>query len=47
MIDGFLCYAPEMARECVDYPDEGFDVTAAHSEIIDPYRAGLVGPAEC
>lgn len=25
----------------------GFDVVAAHSEIIDPYRAGLPGPAEC
>ena len=25
----------------------GFDVVAAHSEIIDPYRAGLAGTAEC
>ena len=28
-IDGFLCYAPERARECTDYPVDGFDVTAA------------------
>ena len=27
-IDGFRCYAPAMARECTDYPSEGFDVTA-------------------
>jgi SAM-dependent methyltransferase len=27
-IDGFRCYAPAMARECADYPSEGFDVTA-------------------
>ncbi len=25
----------------------GFDVVATHSEIIDPYRAGLPGLAEC
>jgi hypothetical protein len=24
-----------------------FDVTARHSELIDPYRAGLPGPARC
>jgi hypothetical protein len=24
-----------------------FDVVASHSEIIDPYRAGLPGPAAC
>jgi hypothetical protein len=28
-IDGFRCYAPELARECADYPSEAFDVTAA------------------
>jgi SAM-dependent methyltransferase len=28
-IDGFRCYAPERARESADYPDEGFEVTAA------------------
>jgi SAM-dependent methyltransferase len=28
-IDGFRCYAPERARECVDYPREGFELTAA------------------
>jgi SAM-dependent methyltransferase len=27
-IDGFRCYAPELALECADYPSEGFDVTA-------------------
>jgi SAM-dependent methyltransferase len=29
VIDGFRCYAPDRARECMDYPDEGFEVTAA------------------
>lgn len=28
-IDGFRCYAPELARSYTDYPSEGFDVTAA------------------
>ena len=28
-IDGFRCYAPEVARDFADYPAEGFDVTAA------------------
>jgi SAM-dependent methyltransferase len=28
-IDGFRCYAPELARDFTDYPGEGFDVTAA------------------
>jgi SAM-dependent methyltransferase len=28
-IDGFRCYAPDVARECVDYPEEGFELTAA------------------
>jgi len=27
-IDGFRCYAPELARSHADYPAEGFDVTA-------------------
>jgi SAM-dependent methyltransferase len=27
-IDGFRCYAPELARSHADYPSEGFDVTA-------------------
>ena len=27
-IDGFRCYAPALALECIDYPSEGFDVTA-------------------
>jgi len=27
-IDGFRCYAPEVARSYADYPSEGFDVTA-------------------
>ena len=27
-IDGFRCYAPELALGCADYPGEGFDVTA-------------------
>jgi hypothetical protein len=26
---------------------DGFDVVASHSEIIDPYRGGLPGLAEC
>jgi SAM-dependent methyltransferase len=28
-IDGFRCYAPELAGDLTDYPGEGFDVTAA------------------
>lgn len=28
-IDGFRCYAPDVARDFADYPGEGFDVTAA------------------
>ena len=28
-IDGFRCYAPDLARDFADYPSEGFDVTAA------------------
>ena len=28
-IEGFRCYAPELARNDADYPSEGFDVTAA------------------
>jgi SAM-dependent methyltransferase len=28
-IDGFRCYAPELARDFSDYPSDGFDVTAA------------------
>ena len=28
-IDGFRCYAPELARDHTDYPSDGFDVTAA------------------
>jgi SAM-dependent methyltransferase len=27
-IEGFRCYAPELARSHADYPSEGFDVTA-------------------
>jgi SAM-dependent methyltransferase len=27
-IDGFRCYAPELAQSHADYPSEGFDVTA-------------------
>jgi SAM-dependent methyltransferase len=27
-IDGFRCYAPDVALACADYPTEGFDVTA-------------------
>jgi SAM-dependent methyltransferase len=28
-IEGFRCYAPELARSYADYPSDGFDVTAA------------------
>jgi SAM-dependent methyltransferase len=28
-IDGFRCYAPELARDHADYPSDGFAVTAA------------------
>jgi len=28
-IDGFRCYAPDLAGDFADYPSEGFDVTAA------------------
>ena len=27
-IDGFRCYAPDVALDCSHYPSEGFDVTA-------------------
>jgi hypothetical protein len=26
---------------------EGFTVSSSHSEIVDPYRSGLSGPAQC
>lgn len=28
VIEGIRCYAPDVARDCVDYPGGGFDVTA-------------------
>ena len=28
VIDGFRCYAPQMARAAADYPREGFEITA-------------------
>ena len=31
-IDGFRCYAPELAEDHGDYPSEGFDVTAEVEE---------------
>jgi len=27
-IEGFRCYAPDVALACDDYPSDGFDVTA-------------------
>jgi hypothetical protein len=38
---------PALALPWIGGYGHGFDVVAAHSEIIDPYRAGLAGPAKC
>lgn len=27
VVDGFRCYAPELATSCADYPTEGFEIT--------------------
>lgn len=39
--------APLMVIPLLGQHGTGFTVTARHSEVVDPYRSGLSGPARC